>query len=220
MAELLVTMGILGVIALIALPVLQDAQPNKELVMLKKVYYNTSRIVSELINDDYLYPESDEENKQGFGNTISREYLGYTFKDEKKFCALFASKLNLKDGSNPVDVCKGRKSLDAGGSFTTTDGVIWNIPDVLFGVPDYVQIFVDVNGTGGDNCAPASQPNPYWNADDMKACGAGKKPDRFYVTVYRNGSLNIPSELGRLYVTSSNTNKSFTQFIKEHPTAK
>ena len=60
LAEILGTMTLIGVVAAMTLPVIVQARPNKELIMFRKAYAETTRIVNDLINDEDLYPDAEE----------------------------------------------------------------------------------------------------------------------------------------------------------------
>ena len=52
LGEMVVTVGVVGFLAMVLLPVLKDVMPNQEQVMFKKANYTTERSVAELVNDD------------------------------------------------------------------------------------------------------------------------------------------------------------------------
>lgn len=213
LAETLVTLGIIGVIAAIMLPAIKQAQPNQELVMLKKEYYNVTRIVGELINDEDYYPDiSDDPNESGFANTDETpaihgiRYGGDTSGRAQKFCGLFASKINyIGDNGNPLNVCRQTVSLANGGNFRTTDGAIWSMPVTNFrgGAQAFNETFgdinVDVNGPRGSNCHP----------------GVGCiNPDQFTIRILRSGRIVLPEQLAQWYVSTSHVNRTYNEFIR------
>lgn len=227
MAETLVTLAIIGVIASILFPALKDTKPNNEMAMFKKAYYNTTRIISELINDEDFYPERDTEAESGFSNVsisdqicgqdnnTTREcqasYHGYVFQGNSKFCGLFASKINTTVSGDPNDYCAQQISLDNNGNFQTPDGVSWSMPVGNFSSDNGETIYVDINGKDrGTNCI-----NTGANTYSGSVCAQGVAPDRFAINVRRNGTVEIPSAIGRAYVSSSKINKTYIQFVKE-----
>ena len=220
LAETMITLGIIGILAMIMLPALNNSQPNQEMVLLKKSYYNVSRIVSELINDEDFYPDTDDQNRSGFKNTsisdltggVEATYHGLTFSGNSKFCGLFAAKLNTTQGGDPRALCNARVSLDNGGNFSTPDGIIWSMPVSNFssGSED---IYIDINGTRkGSNCAPRDLGI---NGNGMRACAKGKAPDRFAIRIGHFGAISMPSALERLYSTSTQINKKYIDFVRE-----
>ena len=220
LAEMMVTIGIIGVLAMVMLPAIKNSQPNQEMVLLKKSYYNVSRIVSELINDEDFYPDAEDQDRAGFKNTsisdltggIEATYHGLSFSGNSKFCGLFASKINTSQGGDPRTLCDARVSLNNGGNFSTPDGIIWSMPVGNFagGSED---IYIDVNGTGkGSNCAPRDLAI---NGNGMRACARGTAPDRFVIRIDRFGAISMPSALERLYSTSTQINKTYNNFVRE-----
>ena len=226
LAETLVTMAIIGVIAAILFPVLNNAQPNKEMVLTKKAYYNVGRIIGELINDEDFYPDtdSDEATRRGFGHVFIADvrgqgqeaiYHGVRYSGNSKFCGLFGTKLNLINNGdgNLNTLCNARKTLDEGGNYVTTDGIMWSMPVGDFSSESgEEEIDVDLNGYKRPNCTRGDA-----LADGTAACEKGVAPDRFAFRVHREGALKIPSELGRLYVTSTRVNQHYQDFVRFHP---
>lgn len=220
LAESLVTLAIIGLIAMIMLPAIKNAQPNQEMVMFKKAYYNVSRIVSELINDEDFYPDPEDPDLSGFANAIPVEYHGHTFGGDScsKFCGLFASKLNLANVSNPTTVCKKNwPNLSEGGNFKTIDGIAWQMPAGDFGAGDTKEfIFVDVNGPDKEpNCTRITASEIDNLSVDIPTCPEGKGPDIFGFKIYKNGSIEVLSKIGRLYATTSKVNKHYADFLRE-----
>ena len=89
LAELMVCLLLISVLATILLPAIIQNKPNKSKVIFRKAYYIIERVVSELINDDDLYPTNEEENVMGFANTAEVTYAGKTYSGASKFCNLF-----------------------------------------------------------------------------------------------------------------------------------
>ena len=222
MAELLVTLTIAGIVALVVLPTLMHTQPNREMVMFKKAYYLASRTVNELINDEDYYPDSADglAIHNGFAHTTitdvadheatfhGRTYGGANgdFPGNQKFCGLFATKLNLRGEPR----CNARVTLSAGGNFSTTDGMVWSMPVADFSQNEMQQIFVDVNGVNADqgpNCGHSGAQS------GGAACGAGVAPDRFAINVFRDGRMEVPSAIARRYLATTNTNKTYQEIV-------
>ena len=213
MAELLVTMSIIGVIAAITIPIIRGINPNNEMMMFKKTYFTASRTINELINDEDYYPEADTPARSGFSHVLlageglpEATYNGRQYSGASKFCGLFASKLNISGDFNPDVNCNARRNLDAGGNFETTDGVRWSMPVGNFGGSEL--ILVDVNGNKPNNCGEA----PVFGGN---VCAGGVAPDRFAIRVFRDGRMEVPSEVARRYLTSQNTNKTYSEILEE-----
>ena len=201
MAEMVITMGILGIVAVMVLPVLNNSRPNEEMIMLKKSYHNTARVVSELINDDDLYPEYDDSGVQsGFANTAKAIYNGKEYSAATKFCQLFAAKLN----ATSVD-CSARKALSAKGNFTTADGVVWSMPVSNFGSTQYIAI--DTNGSKINNCS--TQKTETYGSAISAQCSGSKAPDQFIIKVNKFGAISVVGKVEKEYITSNKISRSY-----------
>ena len=196
LSEILLCIGIIGVIAAITLPILKKVIPTKEESFHKKTNYTVEQVVSQLYDDEAMYPRKSDFNAQGFQNlekvTISGvEYGGKVEtanatelrKAKEKFCRLFASKFEFSSESGPL-VCENQKNDSKSGnnvtlalgkrSFRSKDNVDWYLPvtDFKYGA---AQIMVDVNNVDGPNCS--------------KEDAGCSKPDRFIYYVKPNGSI-------------------------------
>ena len=224
LAELLLTLGILGVLIVILIRATLTVQPNEEQVMLKKSYHELTRIVHELINDDDMYPELADESKEGqyFANTQKVTYKGVEYGGETdsddakaKFCKLFGSRLRLRE-SNACD--EDHTELKEGGHYVTTGGVMWSLPITTFVTTTEDEegnshsestagtIYIDVNGDAGENCF-----------EDDDEC---KIPDRFKIDIHSDGRIEIPEgqDVTRYYIENKNTRKNIKEvreIIKE-----
>ena len=226
LAEIIITISIIGALAILTIAIANNSVPNKEMVMLKKAYFLTSRAVNELINDEDFYPETSDDNSQGFAHTMigpqgtkTREeeakYHGQTYSGNQKFCGLVATKLNLTGDETINERCAKRISLDEGGNFTTTDGVVWSMPsdpDGSFQKNNNTEtIYIDVNGIdNGKNCGDSITDS------GINAC---KEPndahDRFAIKISSDGAITVPSEIAREYLRTQKTNKSFIEIKNE-----
>ena len=211
MAETLLTLAIIGVVAAIVLPALKNTMPNNEMAMFKKAYYNTSRLVSELINDEDFYPDRETPEESGFSNvTIADQtggdeatFHGRTYFGPEKFCGLFGAKINTINEPN----CGARVNLDGNGNFRTPDGVVWSMPVSDWG-NDTEDIYVDVNGINK---------RPNCTRDDIPGivnCPRGTGPDRFRIIVHRDGRLELVSEIARQYVSSTHVNWPYQEYVR------
>lgn len=194
LAEMTITLGLIGVLAVILLPVLKNSQPNEEMLKFKKAYYITERIVSELVNDDELYPEPDAVGAADYlGNTEAVTFHGQEFSGHDKFCKLFAEKVNTASAENAS--CVATALFESGGSFATSDGIVWILPVTSFDEENTpYEIQIDTNGTKAPNCSFA------------EAC---QNPDRFTIKVFQDGRVMVDGEkeieyLNRTRITKGN----------------
>lgn len=195
LAETLITLILIGVLATITLPIIKRYSPNKPHLLFRKVYYTASNIISELVNDYEIYPEI----AGGVGylaNTEEIPYQGGNYGGVTKFCELFLSRLNTieenKGAAGDEPVCSPRLFTDgtvSDGQFTTADGVIWILPITDFktdaGAAETGVISVDINGTEGPNCT------------ESDTCTS---PDRFNLTLHHNGKLVVNGDKAKYYL--------------------
>lgn len=195
LAELMVCLAIISVIATLLMPAINNLRPNKSKVMFKKAYYLAERIVSEMVNDEDLYPFV--EDKVGFDNTAQITINGVNYGGDNKFCRLFAQKLNTLENNAEIN-CNGGASFDGNPSFTTTDGVEWILPISNFELADkendYLPIMVDVNGS-------KMEPNCLDKVDPAETC---PQPDRFTFEIRPDGKMRVSGYYAKQYVGSTN----------------
>ena len=98
--EILLTLAIIGALAAVLLKVITNAMPDAGKAKFLKAYSTTRLIVSEMINDSSLYPDTDETSSTyGFANTTQPFYGFYNdpeFSGDQKFAKIFADRLSLK----------------------------------------------------------------------------------------------------------------------------
>lgn len=219
LAETLVTIGILSIIAAVTLPLINNIRPNQEQILLKKVYYLIGRNVTELVNDDDFYRDTGEDATAGFANTEAVKYHGSTYGSDaggdngnKKFCELFAAKMNVKDNIScdpNIDLASSmQKGKAPSGHFTTADGMVWLMPISNFS--NKQSIYIDVNGEKGPNCFSEyayQMPSEY-------RCDEGNGPDRFEINVDKYGKLEVPDKVSRIYLRRNDTSKNYKDTLK------
>ena len=199
MAETLITMAIIGVVAMLALPIIDKARPNEEMIMFKKAFATTTRIVSELINDETLYPEDDENpNHDGFANEDRVTYKGRVRAGNTKFCDLFLDKLNVSE-RNALGCVNGEWNG------VSNDGMAWAIDSDELANNRMREVCVDVNGLNkGNNCGSCM-------ADD---CNDGVAPDTFTILVGQYGAVTAPVEPDQTYIRVTNTSQSYQKILQ------
>ena len=129
LSEIMIAMAVLGIIVAACVPIIMSMTPNKNAIMIRKAYYTTEQIISELINDENYYPDGDLSNE----DEVTVAGTNITAGGEQKFRCLFVSKLNLdnttNDGINTLSNFCEKTSLDANSGddlIYTNDGMVWN----------------------------------------------------------------------------------------------
>jgi len=188
LAEVMIALGILGILAAMLIPALMSNTPDNGKVMFKKAYSNFERTVSEMINDNANYPATDIDNGSGVmvnsGFHQTAVGAGTTVPAaQNKFCYLLADKLNTitsdcSTSTNP-------------GVFKTTDGIQWQVHDGGFTINP-----TDFNTTVTVTVVPTSPTKPAcsvvaFSNPATTACAAGKKPNTFKINVRYDGKIRI-----------------------------
>jgi len=135
--EFVIGLAIIGVLALILIPIYKTATPNKLDSLHKKATYTVDRIVNELSTDEYLYPNNGEYT--GLSNTTSITYNGELHGGSTKFCSLFASRIIRKPDTEV-------RCFPNAVSVTSQEGIDWYLPISDFKTGSET-ILVDVNGS-------------------------------------------------------------------------
>lgn len=172
LSEVLVSVLVLGSIILIILPIIIKLVPNKSKIMFEKAYYTAENTISDMINDNGLYPY--DTDNPGFVNTTVVTVDGVVYSvPTTKFCQAFASKSDL---SGTADCTKTF-------NFTTNDGIVWALPTGTFSTGSSQLITVDV--VGGTTDTSKNNPNCTYDASTCT------NPDQFNLYVYNDGKLVV-----------------------------
>ena len=154
LAEVLISLSIIGIVAAITAPTLINIMPNKDKVMTIKYHKLISDINSELLNNTSLYPDGKWDNSE----PLDPEYSNFLDNEEK----------NLFDQNKYAFLLSKKLEIEEYGDFSTnqavlktTDGCQWEIK-TNSGTP--TSIIVDTNGE--------ETPNAYGSANQ-------KYPDKF-----------------------------------------
>lgn len=197
LTELLVALGVIGVLCAILLPVIFNLLPNRNTLMAKRAYYTVQTIIADMINDEACYPDltsvKDSDKRVGFddgfgyancakwGGSDHTEAINSELSADDKFVVLFKDKLDLKE-------------ITPGYTFSTKDGIDWQVHNAGFrdsknNKNAITLITVDVNGKDKPNCSPSSHSAVLPDAGDCSNINKGY--DRFTMGVYADGRIQI-----------------------------
>lgn len=197
LAEMLIALGVIGVIAALTMPLLHKIIPTKEDTTKKKADYLVQQIVNQLYDDDIMYPKT-KEFTVGFQNTEKATIFNpatkklVDYEGNTKFCELFASRMVVASGSGPI-VCENQinesgTTLARGKrSFTAKDGIEWYLPVTDF-KKGAAEIMVDVNGPEGKNCVEGEK---YKDSLGVEHTCSDKDADRFIYFIKTNGTISL-----------------------------
>lgn len=193
LAEILVSVSVVGIIAALTIPVITNVAPNNNKVLLKKSYFSFSKAINDMILDETNYPSTEVGTEVGTSPALSvprgfNYTVATTNGSTNKFCYLLSQELNTVGTIS----CPARTSSGVG-RFTTSDGIDWIIaifnndtqPDSQF--PIYrgltpgtygslgwskIAVIVDVNGVSkGPNCTNDTDTS-LWNNIDLHSIWA------------------------------------------------
>ena len=213
LTELLIALGVIGILAAILMPVIMNILPDQNALMAKRAYYATQTIISDIINNESCYPDVSEstdtnEKRIGFDDGYPRTNCNgwsdiTTDSDgnveeknaDSKFQTLFKKELDIKtENSN---------------GFLTKDGIQWLFavaPDTynfnkikLNGVNttmSYIDIYVDVNGKEKPNRLQGSDGiTTLYDHAISAATDEDLTYDTFCMRVYANGKIDIDPQV-------------------------
>ena len=135
LAEVLIALTIVGVIAMLIMAGYNKTKPNKELVLFQRAYNHAAYLIQSIVEDEDLYTTT------SLSDTGETEYQGHSHSGNKKLCELFASRLQLKTAVN----CTAMEFSDgvaSDGQFTSVDNIAWILPIADFNKDGGVKNFL------------------------------------------------------------------------------
>ena len=188
LAELLIALGVIGILTAIAIPIVFSLAPDQNVLMAKRAFFTTETVISNLLNDPNCYPKilSRSGLDDGLGYAKCNKYGG---KDNP-------SKLSIDDASeklvtlftNELDLKGEIKKEGTKYSFTTKDGIKWTFSDFNFTANDpdsYVLLTADVNGNKDPNCGQYSASGQCSDKNRTKGF------DKFTMKIFARGKIQI-----------------------------
>lgn len=143
LVELLITIGVIGIIAAIIVPMFLNFRPDKPKELAKRAEYNVEQVVTQIYNDMSMYPENSFYAKQGFKNTDPILLNSKTYVGDTKFCELFLSRFEkAQNVHTPTPYCY--ENVDSavtngapptfkdGNSYHDNEFVEWYLPSTNF----------------------------------------------------------------------------------------
>ena len=131
LAELLVAIGIIAIIAAATAPMLDRIVPDKNKAKVLKVYKTVSDINADLLSDPSLYMmDNNAEPCVGIECTdlpTNPQYSDAHYSGTSKYCYLLADKLNLATDINEIPPRNAMGLANSRVTFDTTDGLHWEV---------------------------------------------------------------------------------------------
>ena len=223
LAEILISLAIIGIIVAIGFPAVNSMKPDKNKMMYLKVHDELKNEIASLATDSSLFPACKDDGGDGIEcashpllNTmlpVNKKFSGSKYEGNKKLCNLMAYYLNVSD----ANCSESTYSFNAGTfnadfnskkSFTTQNGVQWWIipqaNSASGGTASYqTDIYVDIDSS-------SESPNCIYNKNSCK------NPDRFKFMVSADASVIAADPMGEMYI---NTRKSYLKTKKQNITS-
>lgn len=182
LSEVMITLGLVGVLAAILIPATTKVTPSTNKLMAKKANYTIQKAIANMINDDKNYP----------GDTLwpsSTVPMGFGQGTSGQFCTSLADQMNTVGATTLTVPC----------SFTTTDGIVWKVPAVSFSNADVYNTYIvaDVNPkTAGctTDTAGAAYATGGVCTDTSASCKGN--PDTFIFSVRYDGKIKLSKDGG------------------------
>jgi len=202
LTELLVALGVIGILCAILLPIIFNLLPNQNVIMAKRAYYMVQSVVADLINDEACYPDKTSgttgnarvgfDDGYGYANCNlwgGNEETGTITSEgnsNKKFTKLYTDKIDIAQGPDGI----GSNKV----TFTTKDGMDWAFVNTGFtanSANSSVTLVVDVNGSDEPDCGQSAISNTAITRNSSKSCANRTSWDRFSMTIHANGKIEV-----------------------------
>lgn len=143
LAETLISLVVIGVIAAILIPMLTSSGPQKERVMYKKAFYSMQEALATALNDIGYSPDVPN---VGIDDTNGTYWAGV---DATKFCNSVAGAMHTIGNVN----CGAAGDANSP-NFVTTNGIKWwGLGGTAMSKATDKTVYVDVNGNAGPGTA-------------------------------------------------------------------
>ena len=185
LAEVIVSLGIIGLLAAITAPLLGSLTPDQDKIKVIKAYNILSDITTEVLNDPSLYlKNSGWEGLNCTEQPTHPDYQDVIYIGNNKFSYILASKLELSSDATLSGTAV---------TFTTIDGIEWTSSPFLesTNLLGY-DITIDVNNSGTNQTY------------DEESTKDKPKPDRFAFEIDLKGNIKGGDCLTKAYLANPN----------------
>lgn len=222
LTELLIALGVIGILCAILLPVIFNLLPNQNTIMAKRAYYTVQTVVADMINDESCYPDktsaSGTNRRYGFDDGFGYSNCLLWGGEEHTNTINTEGNANLKFGTlftDKLDLSGDATTSTSGATFQTKDGMSWKMNQMTFSGATskdaWAVIIVDVNGPDSPNCGQSTNANVDLGDGGTVSCnGVTKGYDRFAMAVYNDGRITINSN-DKWAVEAVKVNKDITE---------
>lgn len=203
LAETLITIGLIGILAAILIPAVTSISPNRNKVMLRKAYTTLEQTIAKMANDDINYPADQVTTMGGYVYPRVFNNTTQTTNTSNKFCYFFADNLTTIGNITCPVITFGYKQATTVLA-NTTDGISWFFGGTSLGseaanfpvdtTKYYTFIIADVNGVANapnclDDTGCIATNRPVYNSTPY-TCGCAK-PDTFVFGIRFDGKIRL-----------------------------
>lgn len=172
LAEILVALSVVGIVAAISAPVLSNVLPDKDKIAVLKAYKSLNDATQELINDPGYYINNSDSDGTCIGLACETQPIANSDAALNDQGAKYAHLLALYfNGENATHRGSGASQSM---TFTTNDQVVWQV--MKSGTDHFVSIDINGEDVGSKNC--------FYHKDTCK------NPDRFQFKVTKEGFVS------------------------------
>ncbi len=216
LAEVLITLGIIGVIAALIVPAISNVKPDKNKTAYLQVYDTISQTVKSLAANSRLYPVCNDPNVEDNVNCsqypllntsrpLDERYNNAIYQGDRKLCSLMALSLGVAEDdigcSNTTYAFNAADYTDgfANESFVTKNGMRWRIvPQIATYTNNFEarfqnDIYVDIDPT--NNNTDGRDRSCIFDEENCT------QPDIFKFLVSADGKVVPADPMGRLYIS-------------------
>lgn len=172
LAELIITLTIIAVIAALVIPILINVKPDTNNILFRKAFYTFSEAIYAIVNDTSLY---DDDTPAFTSNALN----------SKNICQNLTNMLSITGDQN---ICSSNSSnFGSTPSFTLSNGIVFFMPSsTKITANEKISIKIDVNGVNNGPNVLATQNN-------------GCDGDWYEFYLYDNGKVGTDSNQTNQY---------------------
>jgi prepilin-type N-terminal cleavage/methylation domain-containing protein len=192
LAELLISITIIGVLTAIILPLVNKYKPDANKAIYLTTYDSIVTAVQNMINNDKIYPMPSNNDADSYLNYPLTNQVAVTIDgtaisaNSAKFCNVLALSFNTLGTISCSSTYDALPTFEK--SFQTTNGVVFQVFTNQTTTVYQSDIYIDVNGENkGKNC---------FYSDNCK------NPDRFKFLVAASGKVYPADKKGQSYVAT------------------
>ena len=231
LSELLITLGIIGVVSALMVPAINKLRPDENKTMYLKVYDELSKNITELASNSKIYPvcKKNWNDEEDLGVSCKDYPLLNTnpsllddykdnenYKGKKKLCSFLAFEMGINNPNCSENTYNySDNTFKNALSFTTQNGMQWKIVPQLYDINTSDQtadfrtdIYVDINPKNNDNNNAGN--NCIYNQNTCK------NPDIFKFMVSAAGIVSPGDPIGKKYIEGRKTLMKKDIEITEH----